>query len=96
MKFLLKISAAGGAKRPVEGRKQGGGTLTSPAKKTPQRRLQRQLGRAKTHTMNTCRKASIHSLDFQGETLGGRAVGGPYAAQERRKCDKASELPAAR
>ena len=31
--------------------------------------------------MNTCRKASIHSLDFQGETLGGKAVGGPYAAQ---------------
>ena len=35
MKFLLKISAAGGAKRPVEGRKPGGGTLTSPASEGP-------------------------------------------------------------
>ena len=39
MKFHLKISAAGGAKRPVEGRKPGGGTLarkeTQPASSQP-------------------------------------------------------------
>ena len=50
MKFLQKISAAGGAKRPVEGRKPGGGTLTSPASgKGHQGHLQRQLGPQGTH-----------------------------------------------
>ena len=37
MKFHLKISAAGGAKRPVEGRKPGRGTLTSPANRNAAR-----------------------------------------------------------